>query len=63
MYEFKKEYCARLATIVPKIQEGSPLKYNFARKLASVDPRLIFAEPDTAVNMFKQVLIKFVGTK
>ena len=47
-----------LATVVTKIQEGSPLKYNFARKLASLDPRLIVAEPDTAVKMFKQVTYK-----
>ena len=37
MYEFKKECCAMLATIVIKIQERSPLKYSFASKLASLD--------------------------
>ena len=46
-----------------KTQERSPLKYNFVRKLASVDPRLIVAEPDTAVKMFKQVVTKLVNTK
>ena len=51
-----------LATVVTKIQERSPLKYNFAGKLGSLDPRLIIAEPDTAVNMLKQVLIKVVDT-
>ena len=56
MYEFKKECCAMLATIVTKIPERSPVKYSFSRKLASVDPRLIVAEPDTAIKMFKQVL-------
>ena len=33
------------------------------RKVASLDLRLIFAEPDTAVKMFKQVLTKLVDTK
>ena len=52
-----------LAIIVTKIQERSPLKYNFARKLVSLDPRLIVAQPDTAVKMFKQVFTKLVDTK
>ena len=52
-----------LAIIVTKIQERSPLKYNFTRKLASLDPRLIIVEPDTAVKMYKQVLTKLVDTK
>ena len=63
MYEFMKECCAMLATIVTKIQERSPLKSNFTRKLVSLDPRLIVAEPDTAVKMFKQVLTNLVDTK
>ena len=63
MYEFKKECCAMLVTIVTKIHERSPLKYNFARKLSSLDPRLIVGEPDTAVKMFKHVLTKVVETK
>ena len=41
VFEFKKEYCTMLAAIVTKIQERSPLKYSFARKLISLDPRLI----------------------
>ena len=52
-----------MATIVTKIQERSPLKYNFARKLASLDPRLIVTEPDTAVKISEQVLTKHVDTK
>ena len=52
-----------LATIVTKRKERSCLKYNFARKLPSLDPRLIVAESDTAVKMFKQALIKLVDTK
>ena len=51
MYEFRKECCAMLATVVTKIQERSPLKYNFARKLASLDPRLIVAEPDSCKDV------------
>ena len=57
MYEFKKECCAILATIVTKIQKRSPLKYSFARELASLDPRLIVVEPDT------WVLTKIVDTE
>ena len=60
MYEFKKECYAMLATIVTKIQARSPPKYNFARQLASLDPRLIVAKSDTAVKVLKQVLKKFV---
>ena len=63
MYEFKKECCAVVTPNVTKIQERSPLKYNFARKLASLDPSLIVGEPDTTVKMFKQVLTKLVDTK
>ena len=40
VFEFKKECCTMLAAIVTKIQEISPLKYNFARNLISLDPRL-----------------------
>ena len=63
MYEFKKECCTMLATIVVKIQERNPLKYSFYRKLASLNPQVIVAEPDTAVRMFKQVLTKLFDTK
>ena len=52
-----------LVPIVTKIQERSPLKYTFARKLASLYPRLIGTEPGTSVKMFKQVLTKLVDTK
>ena len=50
-----------LVAIVAKIQERSPLKYNFPRKLISLDPRLIAAEPDRAVAMFREVLTKLVN--
>ena len=56
IYQFMKECCSMLATFVTKIQERSPLKYNFDRKVASLDPRLIVVKLDTAVKMFKQVL-------
>lgn len=52
-----------MLAIVSKIQERSPLKYNFARNLVSLDPRLIAAEPDKVVRMFREVLTKFVDKK
>ena len=51
------------AAIVIKIQERSPLKYTFARKLISLDPRLIATEPDRAVEIFREVLTKLVDKK
>ena len=48
--EFKKECESMLATTVAKIQERSPLKYNFARKLASLDPRVMVSNPDQAIK-------------
>ena len=39
-----------------KIQERSPLKYNLARKLVSMDPSLMVSNPDNATKMFQQVL-------
>ena len=62
-FEFKKDCCAMLAAIVTKIWERSPLKYSFARKLISLDPRLIAAEPDRAVAVFREVLTKLVDKK
>ena len=50
-----------LEAIVTKIQERSPLKYSFARKL--INPRLIAAEPDRAVAMFREVLTKLGDKK
>ena len=52
-----------LAAILTKIQERSPLKYSFARKLICLEPRLIAAEPDRAVAMFREVLTKLVDKK
>ena len=52
-----------LAAIVAKIQERSPLKYSFARKLACLDPRLTVTEPDKVEKMFKWVLTQLVNTR
>ena len=52
-----------LAAIVTTIQERSPPKYSFARQLISLNPRLIAAEPDRTVAMFKEVLTKLVDKK
>ena len=54
--EFRKECEVMLQTTVSKMQERSPLKYNLARKLVSMDPRLMVSNPDNATKMFQQVL-------
>ena len=61
--EFRKECESMLATTVAKIQERSPLKYNFARKLASLDPRVMVSNPDQAVKMFQEVLQRLIETR
>ena len=61
--EFRKECKSMLATTVAKIQERSPLKYNFARKLASLDPRVMVSNPDQAVKMFQEVLQRLIETR
>ena len=50
-------------TTVSKIQERSPLKYNLARKLVSMDPRLMVSNPDNATKMFQQVLQILIENK
>ena len=52
--EFRKECESMLATTVAKIQERSPLKYNFARKLASLDPMVMVSNPDQAIKMSRR---------
>ena len=52
-----------LATTVAKIQERSPLMYNFARKLASLDPRVMVSNPDQAIKMFQQVFQRLIETR
>ena len=54
--EFRKECEVMLQTTVSKVQEKSPLKYNLARKLVSMDPRLMVSNPDNATKMLQQVL-------
>ena len=61
--EFRKECEVMLQTTVSKIQERSPLKYNLARKLVSIDPRLMVSNPDNATKMFQQVLQILIENK
>ena len=60
--EFRKECAIMLAIIVSKIKK-SPLQYNFARKLASLDPRIMVSKPESAVKMFQQVLNRLIEEK
>ena len=52
-----------LHTTVSKIQERSPLRYNLARKLVSMDPRVMVSNPDNATKMFQQVLQILIENK
>ncbi len=61
--EFRKECAIMLAFIVSKIQEKSPLQYLLARKLSSLDPRLIVSNPEEAVKMFQNVLKELINDK
>ena len=61
--EFRKECESMLATTVAKIQERSPLKYIFARKLSSLDPRVMVSNPDQAIKMFQEVLQRLIETR
>ena len=61
--EFRKECESMLATTVAKIQERSPLKYNFSRKVASLDPRVMVSNPDQAIKMFQEVLQRLIETR
>ena len=54
--EFRKECATILVVIVSKIQERSPLQFHFARKLQSLDPRVMVSKPKSIVKMFQQVL-------
>ena len=56
--EFRKECESMLVTTVTKVQERSPLKYNLARKLSSLDPRVMVSNPEKATKMLQQVLQK-----
>ena len=61
--EFRKDCEVMLQTTVSKIQERSPLKYNLARKLVSMDPMLMVLNPDNAIKMFQQVLQILIENK
>ena len=50
LLEFRNECEFMLQTTVSKVQERSPLKYNLARKLVSMDPRLMVSNPDNATK-------------
>ena len=63
MLEFRRECCTMLATIVAKIQERSPLKHLFVRKLASLDPRAMVLHPAEATKMFQKVLESLIELK
>ena len=52
-----------LATTVAKIQERRPLKYNVARKLASLGPRVMVSNPDQAIKVFQEVLQRLIETR
>ena len=61
--EFRKECEVMPQTTVSKIQERSPLKYNLARKLVSMDQRLMVSNPDNATKMIQQVLQILIENK
>ena len=61
--EFRKECATMLAVIVFKIQERSPLQFHFARKLQSLDPRVMVSKPESVVMMFLQILKTMVEEK
>ena len=61
--EFRKECTTMLAIIVSKIQERGSLQFHFARKLQSLDPRVMVSKPESIVKMFWQVLKTLVEEK
>ena len=54
--EFRKECTTMLDVIVSKNQERSPLQFHLARKLQSLDPRVMVSKPESIVKMFQQGL-------
>ena len=50
--KFRKECATILAVIVSRIQGRSPLQFHFARKLPSLDPRVMVSKPESVVKMF-----------
>ena len=61
--EFRKECQAMLVGTITKIQERSPLKFSLARKLISVDPRLIASNPESAIKMFQQAMQQLIEAR
>ena len=62
MLQVRKECESMLTTTVAKIQERSPFKYTFARKLANLDPRVMVPNPDQAIKNFQEVLQRLIET-
>ena len=52
-----------LGVIVSSIQERNPLQFHFARKLQSLDARVMVSKPGSVVKMFQQVLKTLVEEK
>ena len=61
--EVRKECAIMLAIIVSQDLKKSPLQCNFARKLASLDTRIMVSKPESAVKMFEQVLNRLIEEK
>ena len=61
--EFRKECESMLATTVANIQERSLLKYNFVRKLASLDSRVMVSNPVSVSDAKRYHLDKFSSFK
>ena len=61
--EFRKECATMLVVIISNIQERSPLQFHFARKLQSLDPRVMVLKPESAVKMFQQVFKPLIEEK
>ena len=51
-----------MLAIISKIKKIH-LQYNFARKLARLDPRNMVSKPESAVKMFEQVLNRLIEEK
>ena len=55
-HEFRKECATMLTVIVSRIQERRPLQFQLARKLQSLDPRVMVSKPESVFKMFQHVL-------
>ena len=59
--ELMKECAILLAIISPRLKKV--LQYNYAWKLASLDPTIMVSKPESAVKMFQQVLNRLIEEK